>query len=250
MRTMTPPSWILDERLATREFRGQDPVGDRLWVRGMEGDTLEARIVGVVEYAPQWDHRDARPTMYFPRVLYQSHEVSVVVKSAGDPGQVAAAVSDAVRRVDPRFPADLVPMESFVRERLARARFLLILMQTFGVLALGLSAVGLYGALSYTVRQQSKELGLRLALGAEGAALTRRVVANGLRLAGVGVLVGLAGAAALGQGLESQLFRVSPADPVALVGAALLTLLVAVAASLVPGMRAARVSPLTALQED
>ena len=244
------PVVILDERLAAREFRGQDPVGDRLWVRGMEGDTLEARIVGVVEYAPQWDHRDARPTMYFPRVLYQSHEVSVVVKSAGDPGQVAAAVSDAVRRVDPRFPADLVPMESFVRERLARARFLLILMQAFGVLALGLSAVGLYGALSYTVRQQSKELGLRLALGAEGAALTRRVVANGLRLAGVGVLVGLAGAAALGQGLESQLFRVSPADPVALVGAAFLTLLVAVAASLVPGMRAARVSPLTALQED
>ncbi|NNF29183.1 MAG: FtsX-like permease family protein [Gemmatimonadetes bacterium] len=244
------PVVILDERLASGEFRGKAPLGERLWVRGMSGDTLEARVVGVVEYAPQWDHRDARPTMYFPRVLYQSHEVSVVVKSAGDPTGVAAAVSEAVRRVDPRFPADMAPMESFVRERLARSRFLLILMQTFGVLALGLSAVGLYGALSYTVRQQSKELGLRLALGAEAPDLTRRVVVSGLRLAGLGVAAGLVGAAALGKGLEAQLFRVSPADPTALIGAASVTLVVALVASLVPGIRAARISPLTALQED
>ena len=244
------PVVILDERMASREFRSEDPLGERLWVRGMTGDTLEARVVGVVEYAPQWDHRDDRPTMYFPRVHYQSHEVSVVVKAAGDPAQVAAAVSEAVRRVDSRFPADMAPMESFVRERLARSRFLLILMQTFGVLALGLSAVGLYGALSYTVRQQSKELGLRLALGAEGSALTRRVVVSGVRLAGVGVASGLLGAAVLGKGLESQLFRVSAADPAALAGATVVTLVVAVLASLIPGLRAARVSPLKALQED
>lgn len=243
------PIVILDERLARREFPGKDPVGEGLWVRGMEGDTLRATVVGVVEYAPQWDHRDLRPTMYFPRVFYQSHEVSVVARFTGDPESFAPAFSEAIRRVDPAFPADLVPMQQFVQDRLAHTRFLLVLMQLFGGLALGLSAIGLYGVLSYSVRQRARELGLRRALGAEGPTLTARVMADGLRLTAVGIAIGLVGGWILGRALQAQLFRVGPSDPATLVGACLAVLIVAACASLLPAARAARVDPAVALQE-
>jgi putative ABC transport system permease protein len=244
------PIVILDERLAAREFQGRDPVGEALWVRGMEGDTLRAQIVGIVEYAPQWDHRDTRPTMYFPRVFYQSHEVSLVAKVAGSASLVAPQLSAAIRSVDPGFPADLVPMQDFVEERLAQSRFLLILMQIFGALALGLSAIGLYGVLAYSVRQRTRELGVRMALGAQASQVTRSVVANGFRLAMFGVGIGLLGSLVMGRLLRAQLFQVGAADPWALTGAALLVLSVALLSSLVPASRAARVSPATALQSD
>jgi len=248
--TYDVPIVILDERLAAREFPGRDPVGEALWVRGMEGDTLHAQIVGVVEYAPQWDHRDTRPTMYFPRVFYQSHEVSLVAKVAGAASLVGPQLSAAIRSVDPGFPADLVPMTTFVQERLAQSRFLLILMQVFGALALGLSAIGLYGVLAYSVRQRTRELGVRMALGAQSSQVTRSVVANGFRLAGIGVGLGLVGALVMGRLLRSQLFQVGAADPWALAGSALLVLTVALLSSLVPASRAARVSPVTALQSE
>lgn len=244
------PIVILDERLASREFAGVDPIGQPLWVRGMGGDTLRAEIVGVVEYAPQWDHRDTRPTMYFPRVFYQSHEVSLVARTVGSTTAVATSLSAAIRGVDPGFPSDLVPMERYVGDRLAQSRFLLILMQIFGALALSLSAIGLYGVLAYSVRQRTKELGVRLALGAQAASLTRKVVGNGLQLAAIGVAIGLGGALLLGRALRSQLFQVGSADPIALAGSAAVVLAVALIASLIPAMRAARVDPVTALREE
>ena len=244
------PVVILDERLAEREFPGRDPVGEPLWVRGMEGDTLRAEILGVVEYAPQGDHRDLRPTMYFPRTFYQSHEVSLVVRTADDPTRVGPLLSQAVRGVDPRFPSDLVPMKQYVQDRLTRSRFLSILMQVFGALALGLSAVGLYGVLAYAVRQRRREMGLRLALGAEGKALTAIVVRNGMQLALAGTVAGTLGALVIGQGLRAQLFRVGVVDLPTMIGSAALVLLVALLASMIPAVRAARVNPVTALQEE
>jgi putative ABC transport system permease protein len=244
------PVVILDEHLAQREFSGRDPVGQPLWVRGMEGDTLRAEIVGVVEYAPQWDHRDTRPTMYFPRIFYQSHEVSVVAKMAEGAWAAGARLSDAIRSVDPAFPADLVPMEAYVHDRLARSRFLLILMQTFGGLALALSAIGLYSVLSYSVRQRTREIGLRLALGAERPAVTGDVVWTGVRLAAGGIGLGLLGALAMGHALRAQLFRVHAADPWTLAAATVLVIAVAVAASVIPAVRAAGVDPVVALREE
>ena len=240
----------MDQRLARSEWGTEDPVGDWFWVRGMEGDTLQARVVGVVEYAPQGDHRDTRPTMYFPRVFYQSHEVSLVARVAGDPDRVGPALMAAIRGVDPGFPSDLVPMSRFVSERLATSRFLLILMQIFAGVALALSAIGLYGVLSYTVRQQTRELGIRLAFGAMASSLTTRVVWGGTRLALAGIGLGLIGALVMGRGLEAQLFRVSGSDPLALGATAVVVLGVSVVASLIPGLRASRVDPMVALRED
>jgi ABC-type antimicrobial peptide transport system permease subunit len=241
---------ILDRRLAEREWGTRDPVGDHFWVRGMEGDTLQARVIGVVEHVPQWDHRDTQPTMYFPRVFYQSHEVSVVARVAGDPSRVGPALMSAIRSVDPGFPSDMMPMTGFVSERLAASRFFLTLMEVFAGVALLLSAVGLYGVLSYAVRQRTRELGIRLAFGAAASSLTADVVWSGARLALTGIAVGLLGAIAIGRGLEAQLFRVEATDPWALAATVGAVLLVSLAASLIPAVRAARVDPMVALRED
>jgi len=244
------PVVILDARLARAEFPDVDPIGQRLFVRGMLGDTINPEIVGVVEWSPQGDHRDVRSTIYLPRVQYQSHEVAVVAKVTGDPATAGPALLRAIRGVDVAFPAETRPMSSYISERLAASRFMLILMEVFAGVALMLSAVGLYGVLSYSVRQQSKELGLRLALGALAASLTGRIVASGVKLAGIGITIGLVGALALGRALETQLFRVSPLDPLAYGGTAAVAMLVAVLASLIPAVRASRVDPVEALRED
>lgn len=165
-------------------------------------------------------------------------------------GGVAPALAAAVRGVDPRFPADLTPMTRYVGDRLARARFLVVLMQIFAGLALGLTAVGLYGVLSYTVRRRTREMGVRRALGAPRGTITGRVVGSGLVLAGVGIVVGTAGALVLGRALRGQLYRVEPWDPVALGATAAAVLVVAAAASLLPALRAGRVDPAIALREE
>ncbi len=244
------PVVILDRRLAEREWGARDPVGDHFWVRGMEGDTLQARVVGVVEHVPQWDHRDTQPTMYFPRVFYQSHEVSVVAVSLKNPSRMGPALMSAIRRVDPGFPSDMMPMTGFVSERLAASRFFLTLMEVFAGVALLLSAVGLYGVLSYAVRQRTRELGIRLAFGAVASSLTADVVWSGARLALTGITVGLLGAVVMGQGLEAQLFRVEATDPWALAATVGAVLLVSLLASLIPAVRASRVDPMVALRED
>ena len=244
------PVVILDARLARAEFPDVDPIGRRLFVRAMQGDTINPEIVGVVEWSPQGDHRDDRPTMYLPRVQYQSHEVAVVAKVTGDPAVTGRALLGAIQSVDAGFPAELRPMSSYISERLAASRFMLILMEVFAGVALMLSAVGLYGVLSYAVRQQSKELGLRLALGALAVSLTTRIVASGAKLAAIGITIGLVGALALGRALETQLFRVSPLDPWAYGGTAVVAMAVSVLASLIPAIRASRVDPVEALRED
>lgn len=243
------PVVVIDDRLGAREFGDANPVGRSLRVRGMTGDTIRAEIVGVVEYAPQGDHRDVRSTMYFPRIFYLSHEVSLVARIEGEPATVAGPLAAAVRAVDPSFPSDLVPMERYVTDRLARSRFVLILMQLFGGIALGLTAVGLYGVLSYSVRRRTRELGLRRALGAETVTITGAVLRSGLRLAVAGTALGVVAAIALGRGLRAHLYQVGVLDPVALAGTCALVLLVAVAASLVPAARAASIDPNVALQE-
>lgn len=244
------PVVVVDTRLADRAFGTDDPVGRTLHLRGLGPDTIPARVVGVVEWTPQWDHRDRQPTFYVPRALYRSHEVSLVARVRGDAAGVAPALARAVQGVDARFPADLVPMRRYVGDRLARARFLTTVMQVFAAVALALTAVGLYGVLSYAVRQRRRELGVRRALGAAAGSLTGGVVGGGVRLAALGVVLGTAGAVVLGYALERQLFGVAPTDPLALGGTAVVVLAVAAAASLLPALRAARVDPAVALRDE
>ena len=156
----------------------------------------------------------------------------------------------AIKGVDPGFPSELGSMDAYVSESLAASRFLLALMEVFAGLALLLSAVGLYGVLSYTVRQQTRELGVRLAFGATAGSVIGRVVKSGAQLAAAGIGIGLVGALLLGRSLEAQLFHVSANDPWALGATAVVVLVVSVLASLIPARRASRIDPMVALRED
>jgi putative ABC transport system permease protein len=241
---------VIDERLAAQHFRGANPIGERIRVRGMRPDADLYEIVGVVEYAPQWDHRDRQPTMYFHRVQYMSAEISVMARVAGDPAAAARMVLDTVRTTAPELPADLAPLSRFVDEALSPTRFVLVLLTAFAGMALLLATVGLYAVLAYGVRRQTREIGIRMALGAEDGALVRRVVGDGTLMAAVGAGLGLIAWSTVGRLLESQLYGVGTMDPRALAATAVVLIAVAALASWVPARRAARVDPAQALRAD
>jgi putative ABC transport system permease protein len=241
---------VIDERLAARHFRGADPVGEHIRVRGMRGEAELYEIVGIVEYSPQWDHRDEQPTMYFHRVQYLSAEISIMARVAGDPALAAAMILDTVHATAPELPADLAPLSWFVDEALVPARFVLVLMTAFSAMALLLAAIGLYAVLAYTVRQQTKEIGIRMALGAQDGALVRSVVRQGTAMAVVGAGLGLVTWSIVGRLLESQLYGVGAMDPLALAATATVLIAVAALASYVPARRAARVDPAEALRSE
>jgi len=216
---------------------------------GPYNDTTYFEVVGVVEYAPQWDHRDVQSTLYFPRAFYRSHEVSLALKVAGDPLLLTGPLTAAIRNVED-LPSEVMPMRRYVVDALGPTRFVLLLLGGFAVVAVGLTGVGLYGVLAHGVRQRTREIGVRIALGAEKGAILRDVVTRGGRLAFVGAVFGLGGAWALGQILRSHLFQVSVMDPKVLLGTGTVVVLVAAAASWFPARSAASVDPIEALRAE
>jgi putative ABC transport system permease protein len=175
----------------------------------------------------------------------------VMVRTSGPPLAIAAAVREAVRAVDPDLePAGLKPMTDVVAETVAQPRFNVLLLSAFALLALVLAAVGIYGVVSYSVAQRTREIGIRMALGATPGHVLRLVTGEGVRLAAAGVAVGLAGAYAATRVLTTLLFDVRATDPATHLGAAALLVLVAGAASAVPALRATRVAPVSALRAE
>jgi ABC-type antimicrobial peptide transport system permease subunit len=151
--------------------------------------------------------------------------------------------------IDPEVPInDVAPMEQLLAQSLARRSFTMMLLATAAALALVLSAVGIYGVISYVVTQRRGEIGIRMALGARGAEVQRMVVKQSLSLAAVGIVIGLAGALATTRLLGALLFGVSPTDPLVLVLATVLLVMLAALASYAPALRASRVDPVEALR--
>lgn len=246
------PVVIVDEEAAQRTWPGESPLGRRLRATngmGQERDSIVYEVVGVVEYAPQWDHRDVQPTLYFPRIFYRSHEVSLVLRVSGDPLSLTQPLREAVRGVED-LPVEIAPLGRYVSEALGPTRFVLMLLVVFAAVAVSLTGIGLYGVLAYGVRQRTKEIGVRLAMGAESGRIVQDVIFRAGRLALVGAGLGLAGAIVLGRLLRAQLFQVGVADPAALLGTALVIIAVAALASWLPAHRAASVDPLEALSRD
>jgi putative ABC transport system permease protein len=164
---------------------------------------------------------------------------------------VATAAVAAVHELDPNLPVLQVgSMEQILVSSLARQRFGMILLASFAGLALVLAAVGIYSLLSYTVRHRGKEIGIRMALGAQITDVVRLIVLQGMRPALVGMVIGLAAALALGRALSSLVFGVTAADPMTLGAVAALLAAVALAACLLPALRATRVDPIRALREE
>ena len=173
----------------------------------------------------------------------------MVVRTDGDPNALTPAIRTAVSGVDEDLPiTDLRTMETLVADSLSRTTFTMALILLAALISLFLGAVGIYGVLSYVATQRTGEMGVRLALGADAGGVRKIILSQGMVLAGMGIGVGLVGAALLGRVLSSLLFGVSPWDPVTLVGGSLVFLVAAAMASLIPAQRAARTPPAVALR--
>ena len=175
----------------------------------------------------------------------------VMAETGGDPQSAAGAVRQVLKELDPAVPAfSITPLATVVSDSIADRRFSMLLLTTFAVIALFLAAIGLYGVVAYGVTQRTREIGLRMAMGASPGDVLGLIVGGGMKLAVIGVAIGLAGAVALARVVEKMLFQVEPLDPGSYVATAAILLVVAAVACYVPARRAMRVDPLVALQQE
>ena len=207
-------------------------------------------VVGVVSRVKQYGvDADARVVVYLPHTQYASRSSYVTLRTSADPSSLIAPVRQALREFDADLPMYRVrTMEERVDASLARPRFAMTLLTVFASLALVLAAIGIYGVLAYLVSQSTRDIGIRLALGATEQNVLRLVLQQGAVVTAAGLLIGLAGAWALSRFMESLLFGVSGTDGGTFVAVALLLVPVSIAATLIPARRAARVDPMVALR--
>ena len=244
-----PPVAVVSERLAREQFRGVDPIGQRVRF-DTAGPAFEVvGVVGDVKHTSLAD--DVRPALYTPMAQAPWSRGTLVLRASGDPTALAGAVRRAVAAVDPSLAVgEVQPMRGIVDRSVARPRFTALLLVAFGGCAVILALVGIYGVVANTVAQRRGEFGIRVALGARPADVVRDVLGGALRRAGIGIALGLAGAAALTRLMADELYDTSPLDPPTLAVVSLLIALVAAAASWIPARRATRVSPMQVLRTE
>lgn len=248
-RVGSVPVAVVSESFEHDHFPGESALGKRI---RFGGDESWWEIVGVAADVQHYQVGQASmPQVYLPFDQRPDRDVSFVLKASVPPLSLGRAVRNEIQTVDPDMPVELVrTLEQVVAEDIAAPRFRTTLLTSFGLTALLLAVVGLYGVISYTVSQRSREMAMRMALGAQQSSILKLVLWGGVPLVAAGVIVGLGGALALSRILESMLFGVSANDPV--VFAAVPSLLVAVAAlaMLIPALRATRVDPVRVLSAE
>jgi putative ABC transport system permease protein len=252
-----PGAVIVSETLARHYFADNDPLGNRLriltpsrfWNNAMP---VTFEVVGIVRDVKSAGlTRKAEPAFYIPAQQMPSPDMNVLVRTVGDPAGLIGAVRSAVWQTDSNQAiAGIATMDRIVSDSIAQPRLAMVLMGLFGLIAVTLATVGIYGLLSYTVRQRTHEIGVRMALGSRPQDVVRMVVADGVALTLAGVAVGIAASLGLTRFLSSLLFGVQPNDPITFTGVVLLILVVSVLASYVPAWRAARVNPVIALRTE
>jgi predicted permease len=241
---------IVDATLA-KKYLGNHALGQRISVeKDKKGDPEWAEIVGVVRSARDTDLSTPTGEVYFPYAQADRFTAAnFVVRTSTDPALVLPALRRAVWSEDKEAPiTDVQTMDQIVSSRVAEPRFQAILLGSFGGLGLILAMGGIYGVISYGVTQRTREIGLRLALGAQRGSVLRMVIREGMTLAGLGIAIGIGGALALTRFLQSLLFEVKPTDPATFAGVVLLLLIVAAAACGIPARRAMNVEPMQALR--
>jgi putative ABC transport system permease protein len=247
-RPGSPSVAIINEALARRMFAGQDPVGRRL---EFNWDTTGwQEIVGVVGDVKQYGlQEEMLPTIYVPLAQRPASAMDVVLRSSLPPDQLLPVIRRQVAALDRDRPLIQVrTMQQVVADSVADRRLPMLILAGFAAAALLLGAIGVYGVVGYSVAQRTQEFGIRMALGARRGAVMRMVLGQGLRLALIGLLIGLAGSLAVARLIAGLLFGVTPADPATLAATSLLILGVALLACYVPARRAARVDPMVALR--
>jgi putative ABC transport system permease protein len=249
------PVAIISETLALRYWPHANPVGSHLTVlaRVYSGQKSGAdeplEIVGVVKDVRNDDLWNPEPDVYVPFEQHPAPSVFLVVRTAVPPMSVMPAVRNAVLALDKEQPVhDIRTMSEIVSETYGAIRFPMTLLWIFAALALVLSAVGIFGVMSYSVSRRTQEMAIRMALGASRGEVQRMVLREGLRVTALGVAIGLAAALALSRVMAGYVYGITSTDPVTLVGASLLLTLVALLASYLPARRATRVNPMIALR--
>ena len=246
-----PPVCIIDEYLVARYFKDRDPIGQQIRRGGPTSPGIT--IVGVVGTISAIDLAQpvSKERLYYPVTQQATRNMAIILKASGDPIGLTAGVRGVVRDLDPEQPIAAVrTMDEWMARSLAPRRAPTVLLAVFGLLALVLSAIGIYGVLAFGVEQRVREFGIRQALGAGRSAILALVFRQGLLTVGIGTGLGIAGSLALSRYLESLLFGVTTRDAVVLAGVTALLLLVAAAACYLPARRATRADPLTALRAE
>jgi putative ABC transport system permease protein len=245
------PVIVVSAATARLVWGDEDPIGRRVKIGGRPG-TPWRTVVGVAGDVRHQDLTEApRPQMYLPQAQLTDSFLVLTLRADARPDALAGAVRAFVRELDPAVPVyDVARLDDLVAKSFADRRFVMRLLSAFAALALVLAAVGLYGVIAYVVSQRTREVGIRLALGATRSHIVRLVFGAGVRSIAVGVLFGLAGALLVSRALGFLLFGVGPADPVSLAAAAAVLAAVTAAAHLVPLANALGVDPAAALRTD
>lgn len=243
---------IVNEAAARRYWPGENPIGKQLrpHISLIEQKSKPRTIVGIVGDV----HFDAleenpEPEIYIPHAQHPVELMMVVLRAKSGLTGVGSTIRAQVKSMDPELPIwDLRSMDEIVGASLAQRRFTMYLLASFAGLAVVLAAVGIYGVLSYTVVQRTREIGLRMAVGARASDVLRLFVKEGMQVLVIGVIAGLAGGLAVARVLESLLFRVPSKDPMTFAAVVFLLCIVAMTAGVIPAIRASRVDPMSALR--
>jgi len=240
---------IINQAAARREWPGQDPIGRLAQGIGRGGDS---RVVGVISDLRESSLEDASsPEVYVPATQEDPAGAELVVRTQLPPAALASSVMSTLREMNPEQPAtEFRSIQQLVDRAVSPRRFFVLLVGTFAVMGLILASLGIYGVISYSVTRQTQEIGIRMALGATQARVLLGVISGTLRLALIGVALGMMASFAVARLIASLLFGTSPTDPATFTGMALLLCAVACVAGYIPARRASRIDPMTALRNN
>jgi len=251
-RANTTAVAIVNDAFVRRFFPGENPIGRRITLGIARAPKTERDIIGVVADVRRHAlHQEARPAVYVPHPQAPTGAVGLVIRTQADPDRVTDAVKGVLAGLSASMPVSKVTtMDRLVGESMRERRFLLTLLAGFALAGLGLAATGIFGVMSYITGERTREIGVRMAFGADRTKVLGMVLGDGTRIAAAGIATGLAGALLATRVLTGMLYGVRALDPVTFVGGALLLLGVGLAATWIPARRAAGLDPVEALRSE